>query len=106
MNVTPVSTAPTVVIRPASGSDDAALDRLAQLDSSHVPAGNLLVAEADGRLVAALAADTGDAIADPFRPTADVLDLLQLRARLHRGARRRGVAGLRGTRLAPRARAA
>ena len=74
------TTAPSVLIRAARGSDGAGLERLAQLDSASVPAGGLLVAEADGRLVAAIASSSGEAIADPFLPTADVVALLQLRA--------------------------
>ena len=72
--------APSVLIRAARGSDGAELERIAQLDSTHVPAGSLLVAEADGRLVAAIASSSGEAIADPFLPTADVVALLKLRA--------------------------
>ena len=74
------TTAPSVLIRAARGSDGSALERLAALDSAAVPAGSLLVAEADGRLVAAISSSTGEAIADPFRPPADVLALLRLRA--------------------------
>jgi hypothetical protein len=74
--------APTVVIRAARGSDGPALRRLAELDSrEHVPAGELLIAERDDELVAALSVDTGERIADPFRRTADVVDLLAYRAR-------------------------
>ena len=78
--------APTVLIRAARGSDGAALRRLAALDSARVPAGELLVAEADGALVAAHAPATGATIADPFRRTAEVVELLQLRGALLRAA--------------------
>jgi len=80
---------PTVVIRAARGSDGAALEGLARLDSQRPLAGDVLLAEQDGELIAALGA--GRAIADPFRPTADVIELLRLRAggarrsRSHRG---------------------
>ena len=80
MPATTITAAPSVLIRAARGSDGTELERIAQLDSTHVPAGSLLVAEADGRLVAAIASSTGEAIADPFLPTADVVALLQLRA--------------------------
>ena len=53
MPATAITTAPSVLIRAARGSDGAALERLAALDSAAVPAGTLLVAEADGALVAA-----------------------------------------------------
>jgi hypothetical protein len=85
MTVTAFS-APTVVIRAARGSDGSALRRLADLDSKRVPAGELLIAEADGSLVAAHAPETGAVIADPFRHTADVVELLQLRGSLLRAA--------------------
>ena len=79
--------APTVVIRAARGSDAPALRRLAELDShDRIPAGDLLIAEADDQLVAALSVDTGERIADPFRRTADVVDLLAYRARRLRTA--------------------
>ena len=73
--------APTVVIRAARGSDGPALRRLAELDSRPVPAGELLVAETGDEVVAALSVDTGARVADPFRRTADVVDLLAYRAR-------------------------
>ena len=104
--MTPLSTAPTVLIRAARGSDGVALNRLAALDSAHVPAGELLVAEADGTVVAALSPDTGAAIADPFRHTADVVALLELRAGRRRGTGRRGLAERLRLRPVPRARAA
>jgi hypothetical protein len=78
-------TAP-VIIRAANGSDGTALHRLAALDSAHVPAGELLVAETDGALVAAHAPRSGATIADPFRRTAEVVELLQLRGSMLRAA--------------------
>jgi hypothetical protein len=81
-------TAPSVLIRAARGSDGPALARLAELDSSVVPTGELLVAETDGELIAALG--DGGSIADPFRRTAGVVELLRLRAEGARhGGRRR-----------------
>jgi hypothetical protein len=98
-----ITTAPSVLIRAARGSDGPALEGLAALDSATVPAGELLVAEADGALVAARSLTTGQAIADPFVPSADVLALLELRAAaLAAPARRRRLAdrlGLRATRV-------
>ena len=44
------------------------------------------MAEADGALVAAHAPATGATIADPFRPTAEVVELLELRGSLLRAA--------------------
>ena len=74
------TTAP-LVIRPAGAADAQALERLAKLDTAQVPAGEKLVAEVDGELVAAYGVERGERIGDPFRPTADVLDLLEYKAR-------------------------
>ena len=84
--MTAFSAAPTVLIRAARGSDGAALGRLAELDSARVPAGDLIVAEAEGALVAAHSPDARKTIADPFRPTADVVRLLEVRGAMMRAA--------------------
>jgi hypothetical protein len=76
----------SVLIRAARGSDGPALRRLAELDSRPLPEGALLVAESGDEVVAALSLDTGDRVADPFRRTADVIDLLAFRARRLRAA--------------------
>jgi hypothetical protein len=100
-----VTTAPSVLIRAARGSDGLALIRLAALDSADVPAGELLVAEADGVLVAARSLTTGESIADPFRPTLEVLALLAVRARAFAFAPvRRGLAERLGLRAGERSR--
>jgi hypothetical protein len=70
----------SLTIRHASLADEGGLRRLAALDSSRIPSGELLVAELDGRLVAALSVDTGAAIADPFEHTAAIVDSLRVRA--------------------------
>jgi hypothetical protein len=103
--MTPLTTAPSVLIRAARGSDGPALVDLAALDSARLPEGQLLVAEADGELLAALEPGSGRHIANPFRPTADVVNLLRLSAR-PRDTSRRGLAERLGLRLAPHARAA
>ena len=69
-----------MTIRTAAEDDHRRLDRLAALDSARPINGDALVAEVDGDAVAALDLHSGRAIADPFRPTARVLDLLRLRA--------------------------
>lgn len=66
-----------LVLRPAVPADADALQRLAQLDSRHLPAGPHLVAERDGALIAALAQPSGIAVADPFTPSADAVALLR-----------------------------
>ncbi len=69
-----------LVIRPASRADAPALARLAALDTRRVPAGATLLAEVGGEVVAAYGVEHGERLGDPFRPTADLLDLLALRA--------------------------
>jgi hypothetical protein len=69
-----------LVIRPAYPDDAATLARLAALDSQRPLAGSAIVAERDGRIVAAIATDNGRTIADPFAPTADLIALLRLHA--------------------------
>ena len=81
-----LAVAPTVVIRAARGSDGDSLRRLAALDSARVPAGDMLVAEAEGAVVAAHSPTTGATIADPFRRTAEVVQLLELRGAMLRAA--------------------
>ena len=90
-----------IVLRPAVPADAAALDRLAQLDSRRLPAGPHLVAERDGALIAALARQSGVAIADPFTPSADAVELLRRWDRERSSAPRRRAGLRRRTRLAP-----
>lgn len=71
----------TLVIRIATEQDLPALHRLASLDEAPVPAGRVLVADVAGETVAALGVEHGEHVADPFRPTADVLALLGAQAR-------------------------
>jgi hypothetical protein len=82
-----LTTDPAVVIRAARGSDGAALGDLAQLDSQRPLTGDVLIAEQGGAVVAALAGDR--VISDPFRPTADIISLLRIRAGGARPGRRR-----------------
>jgi hypothetical protein len=70
-----------ITIRRLGADDAAAVTRLAQRDTARAPSGELLGAELDGRLVAAISTTTGEAIADPFRRTAELVDVLRLRAR-------------------------
>jgi hypothetical protein len=69
-----------ITIRPAAADDDSALRRLAALDSRRPPEGPFAVAEVGGELVAALSRSDGAVIADPFRPTAHVVVLLEVHA--------------------------
>ena len=80
-----------LTLRYATPADAEALERLAQLDSAHTPAGTVLTAAVDGDLWAAVSVDYGDAVADPFRPTGELVSLLHERARQLRRQRPRGV---------------
>jgi hypothetical protein len=69
-----------ITIRYSAASDLGELARLAALDSASPPRGPALIAEADSRMLAALPLGSGRPIADPFEPTAEILELLRLRA--------------------------
>jgi hypothetical protein len=82
---------PPVIVRRSEPRDARSLARVAGRDSKSVPDGPLLVAEAGGEVLAALPLHGGEPIADPFRPTAALVALLELRARqLRRIASRHG----------------
>jgi hypothetical protein len=70
----------SVAVRLARPEDDEAIRRVASLDGKKAPEGRVLVAEADGEIIAALALSGGHAVADPFRWTSDVLALMEMRA--------------------------
>lgn len=70
-----------VLIRLADADDGATMRRLAQLDTASGLDGACLIAERDGRPVAAAEIASGRLVADPFQPTADVVELLASRAR-------------------------
>jgi hypothetical protein len=90
-----------LTIRRATAADAFALRRLAAIDSAAPPTGDVLLAEMGTELWAAVAVENGAAIADPFRPSADLVDLLRFRAERLRGDghAHRGALG----RLLPRA---
>ena len=69
-----------VTIRRLGAADAADVAQLAQLDSTRAPSGALLGADLNGSLVAAISIATGEVIADPFRRTAEIADVLRLRA--------------------------
>jgi hypothetical protein len=77
-----------LTIRRATASDAFALKRLAAIDSASPPTGHVLLAEMGDELWAAVSIDTGSAVADPFRPSGDLVELLRFRAGRLAGARR------------------
>jgi len=76
-------------IRQARPADAAALERLAALDSSQVPAGDVLLAEVGEELWAAYSVDDGHHVADPLRPSANAVLMLAQRGRQMRVSERR-----------------
>ena len=79
-----------LTIRPAGWADDVDLARLAALDSARpLAGGQVLVAEADGRLIAAVSLHDGRAVADPFVPSADAVEILRVHAAGSRSAKAR-----------------
>lgn len=84
-----------VVIRFATAGDLEDLRRLAALDSARALLGDVLVAETGGEIRAAYSMHERRAIADPFVPSAGLVQLLETRSGLlressERPARRAG----------------
>jgi len=71
----------TILIRRANDDDAPALRRLAQLDGARLPEGDLLVAEADGEIRAALRVSDSAYVADPFFPSRGLVGMLDTRAK-------------------------
>jgi hypothetical protein len=71
----------SLTIRYATADDAEALRRLAALDSARQPQGAVLVAEVAGEPWAAISLEDYHAVADPFRPSGELVWLLVERAR-------------------------
>jgi hypothetical protein len=69
----------TITHSTAANSED--VWRLALLDDRRAPAGPALLAYVDGELRAAVGLVDGRAIADPFHPTAELVEILRFQAR-------------------------
>jgi hypothetical protein len=85
---TALMTSPSLVLRPATAADTAALERLAALDSARPLTGEVVLAYAEGDVRAALSLQTGRTVADPFYPSLELVPLLRAAAG-ERPARRR-----------------
>jgi hypothetical protein len=92
-----------IVIRHAGDADICALADLAILDSREPLTGPALIAEVDGVVRAALDLADGSVAADPFAPTAELVELLRLHARAISAARtiRRSMRGRVGSFIRP-----
>lgn len=84
-----------ITVRALHTEDAERLQRLAGLDSSPVPTGQVLGAEVDGTLVAVISLGNGGVIADPFRATSNAIELLSLRAQQLAAAKAKGPSRLR-----------
>jgi hypothetical protein len=67
-------------VRLARDGDAEALARLSQRDGRRSPQGSILVAEVDGKVLAARSLESGTSVADPFHPTTQLTELLELRS--------------------------
>jgi hypothetical protein len=77
-----------VTLRLTNAADRRALQRLAELESRWFPPpGPHLVAVTERRVDAAISLSTGEVIADPFRRTVELCELLRLHAKTRRVAR-------------------
>jgi hypothetical protein len=71
-----------IVIRNARNADENAIAVLGTLDGgSRRPKGNVMVAEVDGRIRAAVGSN-GVAISDPFWPSAELVSMLRVHTEL------------------------
>jgi hypothetical protein len=70
-----------LTLRLATSADRPALARLAELEQTSRPAEPVLLGVVMQRPVAALSLSDGRVVADPFAPTAELVELLRLRAR-------------------------
>jgi hypothetical protein len=70
-----------LTLRLATSADGSALARLAELDQAVRPADPVLLGEVMQRPFAAMSLKDGRVIADPFIPTAELVELMRLRAR-------------------------
>lgn len=70
-----------LTLRLATSADGSALARLADLEQTARPADPVLLGEVMQRPVAALSLSDGRVVADPFTPTAELIELMRLRAR-------------------------
>ena len=74
-----MSDAITITHSTSANSED--VWRLALLDDRRAPDGPALLAYVDGELRAAVGLVDGRAIADPFHPTAELVEILRFQAR-------------------------
>ncbi len=70
-----------VTIRRVTPDDWQSVERLAQLEGRPAPRGTALLAEVDNLALAVRSLEDGATVADPFHPTAELVRLLEARAK-------------------------
>jgi hypothetical protein len=75
-----------ITITHSADADVPSVWGLAALDDRRPPHGPALLAYVGGELRAAVGLLDGQAVADPFHPTADIVEMLRLQARLEEAA--------------------
>ena len=93
----PMTSPASLSLRHATPADSRAVAYLSELDEAERLTGSVLLAFDGDRPVAAVSLDDGRTVADPFTRTANVVDLLRVRARQERSgaSRRLGLGRLR-----------
>jgi hypothetical protein len=69
----------SLTLRIATAEDAEALARLVELEEARPLRGEVILAELDGRVMAALSVHDDRAVADIFRPTAEIVAMLRAR---------------------------
>lgn len=90
-----------IIIRTAREEDRADLARVAGRDTHELPAGPLLVAKVGSDVRAAISIQDGTIIADPFHRTAELVEMLKIRAGVERRVRLGHIAPRRRSRHQP-----
>jgi hypothetical protein len=75
-----ITTNPEIRIRVAREDDLAEVTRVAGRDTSLPPAWPILVAEVGSDIRAAISLTDGEVVADPFHRTAELVEMLRIRA--------------------------
>jgi hypothetical protein len=75
----------TITIRHAAAGDRQALERLAGRDSTVLEDDDFVIAEVGDEAWAAIGLGSGTLVADPFRPSGGVVELLRMRVERREG---------------------
>ena len=90
-----------ITIRAARAEDMGDIARVAGRDTGELPAGPLLIAQVSDDVRAAVSLSDGTIIADPFHRTAELVEMLKIRARAVNRARTGHIAPRRRSRHSP-----